>query len=264
MISGFTVNMVRDFYEKNFGAKRAVLYVVGNFDEKAVNTAVKNSLIKWKPGPDVMYPPVTTTAVPDTMLINRAGAPQTTLIVGMPVITPNNKDYVPLVLTNSMLGGSFGSRITSNIRENKGYTYSPFSTVSNRKGSTIWYEQADVTSEHTVNALLEIEKEIKRLQFEAPGKQELDGIKNYEAGIFVLQNSSPGGIISQLNFLDLYGLDDSYLTNYVKNIHAITPEKVSQVAKTYIQYDKMVKVLVGDKAALEQQIQKQKAAPKAF
>ena len=182
----------------------------------------------------------------------------------MPVITPDNKDYVPLLLTNSMLGGSFGSRITTNIRENKGYTYSPYSTISNRKGSTLWYEQADVTSEHTVNALLEIEKEIRRLQLEPPAKEELQGFQNYESGIFVLQNSSPNGIINQLNFLDLYGLGDSYLNNFVKNIHAITPEKISQMAKTYIQYDKMIKVLVGDKPAIQQQIQKQQAAPKAF
>jgi zinc protease len=264
MISSYTVDMVKDFYEKNFGAKRAVLYVVGSFDEKAVNAAIKTSLSKWKSGPDVMFPPVTVSATPDTLLINRAAAPQTTLIVGMPVITPDNKDYVPLLLTNSMLGGSFGSRITTNIRENKGYTYSPYSTISNRKGSTLWYEQADVTSEHTVNALLEIEKEIRRLQLEPPAKEELQGFQNYESGIFVLQNSSPNGIINQLNFLDLYGLGDSYLNNFVKNIHAITPEKISQMAKTYIQYDKMIKVLVGDKPAIQQQIQKQQAAPKAF
>ena len=264
MIAGYTVEMVRDFYQNNFGAKRSVLYIVGKFDEKAVNEAVKQSLSKWNAGPAVMYPPVKTSAAPDTLLVNRPGAPQTTLMIGMPVATPNEKDYLPLLLTNSMLGGSFGSRITSNIRENKGYTYSPFSVINNRKGSTLWYEQADVTSEHTVNALLEIEKEVKRLQVEVPRKEELKGFQNYEAGIFVLQNSSPAGIINQLNFLDLYGLDDSYLKNYVKNIHAITPEKISQIAKSYIQYDKMLKVLVGDKAVLEQQIEKQQSAPKAF
>jgi len=185
-------------------------------------------------------------------------------MVGMPVITPNNKDFVPLLVANSLLGGSFGSRITSNIREDKGYTYSPFSSVTNRIGGSIWYEQADVTSEHTVASLQEIEKEIKKLQAIPPSEEELDGIQNYEAGIFVLQNSSPGGIIGQLNFLDLYGLDDSYLNNYVKNIHAVTPQKVSEITKDYIDYDKMTKVLVGDKAVIEQQIKTQKDKLKAF
>jgi len=264
MINSYTTKTIRDFYNANFGAKRSVLYVVGKFDEAAVKSAINASLTKWKAGPEVKYPKITPKAVADTLIINREKAPQTTVMVGMPVITPDNKDFVPLLVTNSLLGGSFGSRITSNIREDKGYTYSPFSGVSNRIGGSIWYEQADVTSEHTIASLLEIEKEIKKLQAIAPSEAELDGIQNYEAGIFVLQNSSPGGIIGQLNFLDLYGLDDSYLNNYVKNIHAVTPEKVSEITKKYIDYDKMTKVMVGDKEVIDQQIKTQKEKLKAF
>jgi zinc protease len=264
MINSFTLDLVKNYYNDNFGAKRSVLYVVGKFDETAVNAAVKSALTAWKPGPDVSYPPVNIAAVGDTLIMDRKGAPQTTVMVGMPVITPNHKDYVPLLVSNSLLGGSFGSRITSNIRENKGYTYSPFSTIVNRKGSALWYEQADITSEHTVDALLEIEREIKKLQTAPPSKDELSGIQNYEAGVFVLQNSTPGGIINQLNFVDLYGLDDSYLTNLVKNIYSVTPEKVSETTKKYIQYDKMTKVMVGDKEAIQKQVEKQKATPKAF
>jgi predicted Zn-dependent peptidase len=265
MISNYTAQMAKDFYEKNFGARRSVLYVVGKFDEAKVNAAINTSgLTRWRSGPDVAYPEVKTKAVADTMTIDRKGAPQTTLMVGLPVVTPDNKDYVPLMVTNSLLGGSFGSRITSNIRENKGYTYSPFSTVMNRKGSSLWYEQADVTSEHTIDALWEIEKEIKRLQVEPPSKEELEGIQNYMAGTFVLQNSTPGGIIGQLNFLDLYGLGDDYLNNYVKNIYKVTPQEVSQMTKNYIDYSKMTKVMVGDKEAIEKQVQKAKTTPKAF
>lgn len=264
MINGYTTESVKNFFDQNFGAKRSVLYVVGKFDDAAVINAINNSFTKWKAGPAVSYPKVEAATVADTLIIDRKGAPQTTVILGLPVITPDNKDYVPLLVTNSLLGGSFGSRITTNIRENKGYTYSPSSAVSNSKGSTVWYEQADVTSEHTIASLQEIEKEIKKLQAEPPTEEELDGIQNYSAGIFVLQNSSPGGIIGQLNFLDLYGLPDSYLTNYVKNIHSVTPEKVSETAKKYIEYDKMTKVMVGDKQAIEQQVSKQQEKKKAF
>ena len=264
MINSFTVDMVKEFYNKNFGAKRSVLYVAGKFDDKAVTAAVNSSFSKWKAGPEVSYPPVNVVAKKDTILMDRKDAPQTTLMVGLPIVSPNHKDYVPLLVTNSLLGGSFGSRITSNIREDKGYTYSPFSSLTHRVGSSVWYEQADVTSEHTVNSLLEIEKEIKRLQMEPPSKEELDGIKNYLAGIFVLQNSSPAGIIGQLSFLDVFGLDDNYLNNYVKNIYAVTPEKVSQTTKNYIQYDKMTKVMVGDKTKVSTQIEEQKKKPKTF
>ncbi len=99
---------------------------------------------------------------------------------------------------------------------------------------------------------------------EPPTKAELAGIQNYEAGIFVLQNSTPAGIIGQLNFLDLYGLDDSYLNNLVKNIYAVTPEKISAMAKKHIQYEKMTKVMIGDKETVQKQVEKQNAMKKTF
>lgn len=264
MLNSYTVQMVKDFYDANFGAKRSVLYVVGKFDDAKVNDAVKSSLSTWKSGPEVSYPQVAPVATADTLMIDRKTAPQTTVMIGMPVLPPSNKDYISQVVSNSLLGGSFGSRITSNIRENKGYTYSPYSTVINRKGSSVWFEQADITSEHTIDAVNEIEREISRLQTAPPSKDELAGIQNYEAGVFVLRNSSPSGIINQLNFMDLHGLSDSYLSNYVKNVYSVTPEMVMQYTKSNLPYGKMIKVMVGDKEAIQQQINKQKTAPKSF
>jgi predicted Zn-dependent peptidase len=79
------------------------------------------------------------------------------------------------------------------------------------------------------------------------------------AGIFVLQNSSPAGIISQLSFIDFHGLDESYLTDRVKNIYAITPEKVQQMAKQYIRDEDMTLVVVGDQKKIDTQVKKYKA-----
>lgn len=254
MLDSYTIEMVKGFYEKNFGAKRAVIYVVGKFDEAATRKSIDESFNKWKEGAEPSYPPVTPTTSDEVSMINRSDAPQTTIILGLPTINPQHADYVALQVTNSILGGSFGSRITSNIRENKGYTYSPFSTIQNHKNTSVWYEQADVTSEHTGAALQEIAKEVKTLQTEPPPKAELEGIQNYMAGVFVLQNSTPSGIINQLNFIDNHGLSDSYLANRVKNIYAITPEKVSAMAKEHFKYEQMTLVLVGDKKLLQQQI----------
>jgi predicted Zn-dependent peptidase len=262
MINSYTAEKVKGFFEKNFGAKRAVVYVVGKFDEVAVDKAVEESFTSWKAGAEVDFPAATPSRTNEIAMIDRKEAPQTTILLGLPTLTPKEPDYVALQVTNSLLGGSFGSRITSNIREDKGYTYSPSSTIQNRKGVSIWYEQADVTSEHTGESLREIAKEIKKLQTEVPSKDELEGIQRYMAGTFVLQNSNPGGIISQLNFIDLHGLDDSYMTDRVKNIYAITPEKVSQVTKDHFKYEDMTLVLVGDKKQLDKQIKMHKDAQK--
>ena len=85
----------------------------------------------------------------------------------------------------------------------------------------------------------------------------------FEAGVFVRQNSTPGGIIGQLNFIDQHSLDDGYLTNKVKNIYAVTPEKVSQMTRDYFKYEDMTLVVVGDKKLLEKQIKVHKDQTKA-
>lgn len=256
MINSYDAAKIKDFYEQNFGAQRSNLYVVGKFDEEAVAKAVREAFNGWKKGPERNIPLAKPATKPDVLTIDRPNAPQSTIIVGLPVIDPSNKDYLALSLMNDLLGGSFGSRITSNIRENKGYTYSPYSTVANRYRTSTWAEQADVTTEHTEASLKEIFYEINKLQAEPPSKEELQGIQNYKAGIFVLQNSSHGGIINQLAFLELHGLDESYLTNYVKNIYAITPEKVQEMAQKYIREEDMTLVVVGDKKKVDDQVKK--------
>ncbi len=140
------------------------------------------------------------------------------------------------------------------LQADKGYTYSPFSTITDRFKSAIWYEQADVTTDVTGPSLREITKEIYRLQDEVPSKEELDGIKNYAAGIYVLQNTTPEGIITQLSYLNTYDLQESFLTDKVKNIYAVTPEQVSEVAKKYIRPEDMTLVIVGAKEKIAQQV----------
>lgn len=253
MLDSYTIEKAKTFYENNFGAKRTVVYAVGKFNEEAVMKAVEEHFGAWKEGPEVNFPIAEPVPANEVAIIDRPGAPQTTIVLGLPTLDPSKDDFLSLQLTNSMLGGSFGSRITRNIREDKGYTYSPFSTVNSGYRAAIWYEQADVTTEHTGASLQEIAKEIKQLQEAAPAKEELEGIQNYEAGIFVLQNSTPGGIINQLNFIDFHGLEESYLTDRVKNIYAVTPEKIQQMAKDHFKYENMTLVLVGDKKQLENQ-----------
>jgi zinc protease len=262
MLDSYTLEMAKAFYDKNLGARRTVVYAAGKFDEGAVKKAIEDAFSEWKEGPAVEYPVAKPVKSSEVAMIDRPAAPQTTVILGLPTLDPSQPDYLPLQVTNSLLGGSFGSRITSNIREDKGFTYSPFSTVNAGYRAAIWYEQADVTTEHTGESLQEISKEIRRLQNEAPSLEDLKGIQNYEAGIFVLQNSTRGGIINQLNFLDLHGLPDTYLSERVKNIYNITPEKIQQMARDHFKYEDMTLVLVGDKKQLEKQIKAHQEALK--
>ncbi|HNQ26748.1 MAG TPA: pitrilysin family protein, partial [Aquaticitalea sp.] len=253
-IDRYSIENIKNFYDTNFGAQRTTIYVVGKFNKDKVIKAVRAGFNDWIKGPEVSYPIATAVTEGKVKIIDRPGAPQSTIMYGLPVIDPSNPDYTALEVMNSILGGSFGSRITSNIREDKGYTYSPYSNIDTNYKSGVWYESADVTTEFTGASLNEINKEIYRLQNEPPTIEELDGIKNYESGIFVLQNSTPNGIIGQLNFLDVHNLDDDYLKNRVMNILAVTPEQVQEMAKKYIIPKNMTLIVVGDKEKIEKQM----------
>jgi predicted Zn-dependent peptidase len=254
MLNSYSIDEVRQYYSKNFGAARTHVYIAGKFDGAAIRKAVTDAFKSWpanaKPYIDVPKP------APGRAfdLVDKPGAVQSTVYVGLPVLDPTAPDYVPLLVMDSLLGGSFGSRITSNIRENKGYTYSPFSTVSTRYHDAYWAEAADVTTNVTGPSLKEIFYEIDRLKQEPPTEPELKGIQQYLSGTFVLRNSSRQGIINLLNFVGLQELGDQYLATYVQKVNAVTPQQVSEMAKKYLDTDKMKIVVVGDKERIAEQV----------
>lgn len=253
-LSGYTLAQVRDFYAGNFGAARAHIYVVGKFAPADVEKAIRGSFASWSAGPAPALTAPHPQSVRGVHLVDRPGAVQSTLVVGMPVIDPSQPDYVPLVVTNTLLGGYFSSRMTANLREQKGYTYSPFSQLSSRRHDTYWAQNADVTTAVTGPSLKEIFWEIDRLQSEPPSVEELNAVKNYAAGTFVLNNSTRGGIINQLEFVDLQGLPETYLRDYVSRVNAVTPVAIQQMARKYITDDKATIVVVGDRKTIEEQV----------
>jgi zinc protease len=253
-LQSYTAEQVRSFHERNFGAARSYVYVVGRFDSAAVEAAIRQSLGDWKAGAAATKPVVTPVGRRALYFIDRPGAVQSTVYIGLPVIDASNPEFLPLQVMNSLLGGSFGSRITSNIREAKGYTYSPASLATPRLGAGSWAEMADVTTAVTGASIKEILGEIDRLRAEPPTVQELRGIQNFLAGTFVLRNSSRAGIAAQLAFLDLYGLSEDYLRNYVQQVYALTPADIQRLAQTYIDPARLAIVVVGDRAQVAEQL----------
>lgn len=254
MIQSYTLDRARAFHRAHFAAARAHLYVAGRFDEAAVENAIRSAFSGWAAGTPADQPVPTPQSTRAVYLVDKPGAVQSTIYMGLPVVDPSHPDYVALQVTNSLLGGSFASRITSNIREQKGYTYSPVSTISARYRDAYWAEIADVTTNVTGPSLTEIFFEIDRLRGEPPSQEELRGIQNYLAGTFVLQNSSRTGIIGQLAFLNLHGLGRDWLESYVQRVYAVTPAEVMRIARTYIDPFRMTIVVVGDRSQIAEQL----------
>ncbi len=253
-LQGLTIDNVQAFYRGNFSAARTHLYIAGKL-EGDLRRAIEDAFGGWLRGslaPESPAHPVTTRSL---QVIDRPGATQSNLLLGLPVADPSSPDYIKLDVMDSLLGGSFASRITSNIREQKGYTYSPFSHIATRRHLAYWVESADVTTAVTGPSLDEIFYEIDRLHQEPPSPEELRGIQNYLAGIFVLRNTiSPDAIIGQLHFVDSQGLDRSYLSTYVQKVMEVQPADVQQAAKTYIVPSRMTIVAVGDKGEIADQL----------
>jgi predicted Zn-dependent peptidase len=167
-------------------------------------------------------------------------------MLGLPTIDPTAADYVDLVVTNTLLGGGLISRLDQNLREQKGYTYGVASRVTPNFRAGAWTLSADVNSPDTVASLREIFRELARLQSEPPPKDELQRIQNYRAGTFVIGASSRGGLLGQLAFLDLHGLPDEWLRDYVRNVYAVQPPELSATVKQYLDTGAMTLVVVGD------------------
>ena len=179
-------------------------------------------------------------------------------MLGLPVPGPAAKDYTAFTVTDALLGGTFGSRITTNIREEKGYTYSPYSYLDTHRAARTGCSRP--TSRRSSPARRSRRSLGRSRACSRRRDAELDGIKNNMIGLFTLRNGSRGGIMTQLVQADLQGLGDDYLSGYVKRVMAVTPEEVRDMTKKYIVPDRMTLVVVGDKATVAAQIGAVRAA----
>ena len=250
-VEKFSLEQAKQLWTRFAGADRAHLYVVGRFDPAAVRTAVEEAFGGWHRAKGAPRPKAAPKGGRRVFLLDRPGAVQSTVRFGLPAIPPTSPDYIPLLVTDALLGGSFGSRITANIREKRGYTYSPRSVLGLHPGVGTWAEAADVTTKDTAASVREIVNEIERLRKEPPSDEELAGIRKYVAGTFVLRNSSRAGIVTQLRFVDLHGLPADWLRTFVQRVQAVTPTDVTRVTKKYLEPQRMTLVVVGDRKVVE-------------
>jgi len=250
----YTLAGVKSFYSNEYGAARTHLYVVGQFDIEKVKAAIDKAFGGMKQGPTPIRNVPAISAKRALTVLDRPGAPQSTIYMGVPAMSPSDPDFMKFTVMDAILGGAFSSRITSNIREDKGYTYGPGSFIWNRYNTGYWIEAADVTTEATGASIKEILYEVDRLRKEPPSEAEMQGIKNYLVGIYVFQNSSRTGVIGQLDAVNYNELDKDYLDTYVQKLTAVTGKDVQDMARKYLLTDKTTIVVVGDRSKIDAQL----------
>jgi zinc protease len=245
------------FWKQNYFPDDAALVVTGNIKLAALKPLLEKQFSAWKPGrpaPAAMGSPETTDA--RLILVDRPGAPQTTLVcfsMGLPRSTP---DYAPVEVMNTDLGGLFSSRINMNLREAHGYTYGAGSAFVYHRAPGPFLVFSDVRTDVTAPATSEVFNELRRMRDTPLTPAELLLSKDSIA------RSLPGrferGTDAAATFAELftYDLPLDYFSTLPDRINAVTIEQAQAMAKKYIQPEKMIVLAVGDRAKIEEELKK--------
>lgn len=181
------------------------------------------------------------------VLAEKADSIQSSIRVGRRLFTRAHPDFFKMLVTNEILGGYFGSRLMKNIREEKGFTYGISSNMPSFRRDGYFLIGTDVNKENTQQTLDEIRKEIRILQTEPVGQEELNTVKNFMAGEFVGSLNTPFEIADRYKVILLDGMPSDFLTTYIERLRAVTPDDILAMANEYLADSLLREVVVGGK-----------------
>jgi predicted Zn-dependent peptidase len=240
---------VRAFYAATFRPDRASVIVAGDVTPAEARAAIARAFGGWKAARGAAMPLATGVAAakPTTVyLVDKPDAPQSVIAIGAPGVDRRSPDYYALQVMNTLLGGSFSSRLNQNLRETKGYTYGAGSVFQYRPLPGPFVARAAVRTDVTDSSLIEFFREFRRLRDSTVTPVELRRAKSYIALGLPADFETAGDLAAQLSGLLVFGLPLQYYATYVPHIMAVTAADVQRVAREYIRPDRMSVVIVGD------------------
>jgi len=251
-VKSLSVADLQSYYQTNFKPNNSTLIIVGDVNPAQIEQKINALFGGWQRGnvSQPTYPDPPKAAATTVYLIDKPGAAQSSFRIGSVGVPRSTKDYFALSVMNTILGGSFTSRLMQNLRETRGYTYGASSRFDMRRNAGPFLASAEIVAAKTDSALLEFMKELNAIRQSVPAS-ELSRAKRF------LQLQLPGNfettqdIAFQLVPVALYGLPLDYYNNYVQNIEAITEADVARVAQQYINPGSLAVVIVGDRKSIE-------------
>jgi predicted Zn-dependent peptidase len=249
------------FHHDHYTPRNAFLLVVGAVDPDQVFAAAAKSFGGWAAGGG----PAGAAAAPAPpapaplqgrriYFVQRPNSVQSSIAIGNFAVKRNDPHWYEMTLANTILGGAFNSRIVRNIREEKGYTYSPGSLFQAFQLAGFYKFSADVRNDVTGPTIREVFKEIDKFRAEGAEGEELNGAKQYLRGVFPYQTSSQAGLAALLNSVYVFGLPKDYPETFRAKIAALTPEQVKEGANRLFGSADTVVVIVGDWPRVKQQL----------
>ncbi|HUQ18904.1 MAG TPA: pitrilysin family protein [Gemmatimonadaceae bacterium] len=253
---------LQSFYRQNFVANNATLIIVGDVTAQSIENKINTLFGSWAKGsvtpPSFSNPPAA--AATTVYIIDKPGAAQSSFRIGAIGVPRSTKDYFALTVMNTILGGSFSSRLNQNLRETHGYTYGAGSRFDMRQSAGPFSASAEVVAAKTDSALREFMSELNRIR-DTVATAELRGAKRYLQLGMPSDFETTSQIATRLVPVVLYNLPLDYYNNYVANIEAITQGDVQRVARQYINPASLAIVIVGDRKSIESGLKAVNAGP---
>ena len=250
-VGAMTVDDLRGFHRTYFVPNNAALIVVGDVTLEDIKPRLERLFGGWQRGDVPAYkPPAAPQSRRQVILVDKPGAAQSEIRIGLVGVDRATPDYYALSVMNTILGGSFSSRLNQKLREEKQYTYGARSSFSFGMMPGPFTASAGVQTSVTDSALYEFMRELNGIREPVP-EDELDRARNYVALRFPGAFQAVGQIANQLEDLYLYDLPLDYFNGYVQGVLGVTRDDVRRVARQYLVANRMAIVVVGDRSKVE-------------
>ncbi|MEL6194046.1 MAG: pitrilysin family protein [Bacteroidota bacterium] len=256
-IENISVEDCKAYYNTYFRPNIGYLVIVGDIDMAEAKPLVEKYFGSWEKGtvPEFEYETPSKPASRKVAIGDKSAAVQTVLSVAYPVeLKLGDEDYIAARVMNSILGGSFGSRLMQNLRETHGYTYGSRSSLSQDRLVGSFQAGASVRNEVTDSAVYEILFELDKIANNPVEAEELEKAKAILTGSFSRSLESPQTVARFALNQNLYNLPDDYYETYLEKLNALTLEDIQKVAQKYITPENAYVVAVGDAKLLEEKL----------
>ncbi|WP_266158664.1 M16 family metallopeptidase [Dyella silvatica] len=255
-IAAVTPETMRQLHAARFRPDRSLLVIIGRISTKDAFRIAEQQFGSWKAEGKAVadMPQAPRDASPQRLLVTREGSVQTNIRYGRPALAASDPDFVPLNVANTILGGGFTSRLTQDIREDKGYSYSPRSMINANRAGGSSLARVDVRNEVTGATLTELNKLYESMASQRPSDEELIGAKRLAAGTYLLRNQIQASLALTLANYWAQGLPPAFFSNYVTETNQVNGDQVQAMGRKYFAPKDQSIILVGDPKAIEAQL----------
>jgi predicted Zn-dependent peptidase len=252
-LAAFTPELLAAFHAQRYRPSNATLIVVGDVTAAIVMPLLESAFGGWLAGEAAQraqVPAAPRQRTRQVTIVDIPGAEQSQIRVGTVGVARSTPDYFVLQVLNTVLGGSFTSRLNQNLREEHGYAYGANSRFDMRLSPGPFVAAAGVQTDKTSESLTEIFNELEAIR-EPIGRDELAKAKNYLSLGFPSAFETIDDLAANLEELAIYGLPDRYYADYAANIDRVTPSAAQRAAAAHIEPGSLAVVVVGDRARIE-------------